>query len=79
MVDIGFLITLSASCIALYGVWLFNQRHDYTGARTVWMISNPLFTLYFFGRVLSFWDGGFGDGAMTIYFLCMTVSNLKGM
>jgi hypothetical protein len=79
MIDLGFIITLIASIIALYGVWLFNQRKDYTGARCVWMVSNPLFALYFIGRVLGLWDGGFGDGAMVVYFALMTLSNFRGM
>ena len=79
MIDIGFLISAAASIIALYGVWLFNQKRDYTGARVVWMASNPLFALYFVGRVAFWWDGGLGDLAMLGYFLAMTSSNLWGM
>lgn len=79
MIDAGFIITVVASVIALYGVWLFNQKQDYTGARVVWMISNPLFALYFIGRLLALWNGGLGDGAMLIYFGAMTISNVKGM
>jgi hypothetical protein len=77
--NLGFFIALTSSLVALYGVWLFNQKRDYTGARVVWMVSNPLFTLYFIGRVLVLWDGGLGDGAMIAYFAGMTMSNLWGM
>lgn len=79
MIDIGFLIAIAASVVALYGVWLFNQRQDYTGARTVWMFSNVAFTIYFLGRVLHWWNGGLGDVAMLGYFGAMTASNLWGM
>ena len=77
--DLGFLIALTASIIALYGVWLFNQRKDYTGARCVWMASNPLFALYFLGRILVWWDGGLGDVAMFTYSAVMALSSFKGM
>lgn len=77
--DIGFPIALTASILALYGVYLFNQRKDYTGARIIWMITNPVFTMYFIGRLVGFWDGGLGDMMMAVYFGAMTVSNLKGL
>jgi len=78
MTDYGFIIAIAASVIALYGVWLFNQRKDYTGARTVWMFSNIAFTIYFLGRVMLWWNGGLGDAAMAVYFGSMTISNLWG-
>jgi hypothetical protein len=78
MIDIGFIIALAASIVALYGVWLFNQRKDYTGARVVWGISNPMFALYFFGRIVGFWDGGLGDVAMCTYSVLMAISNYMG-
>jgi uncharacterized membrane protein len=79
MTDLGFLIAISASVVALYGVWLFNQRRDYTGARQVWMFSNVMFTVYFFGRVMTYWNGSLGDLAMLVYFAAMTASNVWGM
>jgi hypothetical protein len=78
MTDLGFLIAISASVVALYGVWLFNQRRDYTGARSVWMFSNVMFTVYFFGRVMTYWNGSLGDLAMLVYFAAMTASNVWG-
>jgi hypothetical protein len=79
MTDLGFLIAISASVVALYGVWLFNQRRDYTGARQVWMFSNVMFTAYFFGRVMAYWNGSLGDLAMLVYFAAMTASNVWGV
>jgi hypothetical protein len=79
IIDIGLLISFTVSVASLYGVWLFNQRRDYTGARMIWMITNPLFSLYFLGRVMSWWNGGLGDIAMMAYFLLMTASNAWGM
>jgi hypothetical protein len=79
VIDFGFSIALTASVIALYGVWLFNQRRDYTGARAAWMLSNPMFMVYFIGRILLLWDGGLGDWAMLVYFAAMTASNILGM
>lgn len=79
MIDIGFLIATSASIIALYGVYQFNQRKDYTGARLTWAVSNPLFLLYFMGRIFTLWNGGLGDWATAAYFAGMTVSNYWGL
>lgn len=79
MIDLGLPIALSASIIALWGVWLFNQRRDYTRARGVWTWSNTMFVLYFFGRILGWWNGVLGDVAMLAYFLGMWASNLNGM
>lgn len=79
MITIGFVLALAASIVALYGVYLFNQVGDTTGARAVWFWSNSIFVLYFFGRCLSWWDGVLGDAAMTIYFALMWWSNWEGM
>jgi hypothetical protein len=76
---LGLLLAAVGSIIALYGVWLFNQRRDYTGARCVWMFSNVMFTVYFLGRVMTWWNGGLGDLAMLGYFAAMTASNLWGL
>jgi hypothetical protein len=76
---LGLLLAAVGSIVALYGVWLFNQRRDYTGARCVWMFSNIMFTIYFWGRVMQWWDGGLGDVAMFGYFAAMTASNLWGL
>lgn len=79
MLDIGFALAISASIVALWGVWLFNQRRDYTGARGVWFWSNSLFALYFAGRVAGLWDGVLGDAAMLVYFALMWWSNWRGL
>lgn len=77
--DIGFIIAFVASLIALYGVYLFNQKQDYTAANVYWGFgSNPLFVIYFAGRVMQFWDGGLGDIAMLLYFALMTLSSWCG-
>lgn len=81
MIDYGFLryLALCASVIALWGVYLFNQRKDYTGARYVWWWSNGLFVIYFACRVAGVLIGGLGDVMMLIYFLAMWISNTVGM
>ena len=61
-------LALAASVVALWGVYLFNQRCDYTGARGVWFWSNTLFVIYFAGRCAALWDGGLGDAVMALYF-----------
>jgi hypothetical protein len=43
------------------------------------MLSNPMFMVYFIGRILLLWDGGLGDWAMLVYFAAMTASNLWGL
>ncbi|MFA5378049.1 MAG: hypothetical protein WC455_20020 [Dehalococcoidia bacterium] len=79
MIDIGFPIAVLASCIALYGVYLFNQISDYNKARGIWFYSNTLFVIYFAGRCLTWWDGGLGDAMMALYFVMMWISNWVGM
>lgn len=79
MIDPGFILAISASIVALWGVWLFNQKRDYTGARGVWFYSNSLFVIYFAGKVLQLWNGILGDAAMGSYFLLMWWSNFRGM
>jgi hypothetical protein len=79
VITIGFPLALVASIIALYGVYLFNQVKDHTGARAVWFWSNSIFVLYFVGRSLLWWDGVLGDAAMALYFALMWWSNWRGM
>ena len=79
MIDIGFVIAISASVIALYGVYQFNQVRDYTKSRSVWFWSNSLFVAYFLGRITGWWDGILGDAAMMGYFALMWISNFQGM
>lgn len=79
MTDLGLPLTLASSIVALWGVYLFNQRKDYTGARAVWFWSNTGFVIYFSGRCLGAWNGGFSDAVMAIYFALMWWSNVKGM
>jgi hypothetical protein len=79
MIDIGVIISLLSSIVALIGVYLFNQSKDAEGARVVWFWSNSGFVLYFAGRCLGFWDGGLGDLVMLVYFFLMWASNVGGM
>jgi hypothetical protein len=76
---IGFLIALACSVIALYGVWLFNQCRDYSGARAVWQWSNVGFALYFVARSVGQMNGGLSDAMMAAYFGIMAWSNWRGM
>lgn len=79
MIDLGFLIAILASIIALYGVYQFNQKKSPDSARKTWFWSNTFFVVYFFGRVLAWWDGLLGDLAMLVYFGAMWLSNVEGM
>ena len=79
MIDIGVIISLLSSIVALVGVYLFNQVKDADGARVVWFWSNSGFVVYFAGRCLGFWDGGMSDVVMLAYFFLMWGSNLLGM
>lgn len=79
MIDYGFLLSLIASVIALWGVYLFNQKKDYTGARVVWFFSNTMFVLFFWGKVSHWCDGGLSDVMMMMYFAMMWASNVWGM
>lgn len=79
LIDLGIPIAIIASIVALYGVYLFNQKRDYTGSRDVWFWSNSLFVAYFAGRVLHLWNGSLGDAVMGVYFGTMWWSNWRGM
>ena len=79
MIDIGVIVSLLSSIVALIGVYLFNQSKDAEGARVVWFWSNSGFVLYFAGRCAGFWDGGMSDVVMLAYFFLMWASNLWGM
>lgn len=79
MIDLGLIIAIAASLIALWGVYQFNQQDNSGAARKTWFWSNSLFVAYFLGRVLGLWDGLLGDLAMLAYFGAMWISNVMGM
>ena len=79
MIDIGVLISLLSSIIALIGVYQLNQLDNPLAAKKTWFWSNSGFEIYFAGRCLTFWDGGLGDIVMFIYFFLMWASNALGL
>lgn len=79
MIDFGLPLALIGTAISLYGIYLNNQKHDHTGAMTVWFWSNPILTLYFVGQAMGWWNGGLSSAAMAGLYAVFTVSNWKGL
>jgi hypothetical protein len=79
MIDLGLFLVIIASVITLYGVHSFNQSLDPDRARHVWALSNPIFSLYFIGRVAGWWDGGLSDAVMAGIYFYMTGSNFLSL
>jgi len=79
MINDGTIIAAIGLIISMAGVHAFNYRNQPFTAKLFWMVSNPLFLVYFIGRMLGYWDGVISDGIFVINYLVMTLYNIKGL
>lgn len=79
MIDIGLFLASIGSLITLYGVHIFNQSFNPIKARILWAISNPIFTIYFFGRIFGYWNGILSDIVMTGIYAYMSLSTITAI
>jgi hypothetical protein len=45
----------------------------------LWVPSNTIFAIYFYGRANDLWDGGLSDSLLCLNYLVMLVSGVWGL
>jgi len=51
----------------------------HTLAMTIWVPSNAIFVIYFYGRSKDWWDGGLSDKMLCANYLIMLASGIYGL
>ena len=77
--DLGLDLAVVGSAISIIGVLLNNVFLLHTSAMQVWVISNLIFVIYFYGRRKDYWNGGISDTIMCGMYCVMLVSGLYGL
>lgn len=75
----GTVIAFLGMLISCVGVIANNIVLDHILAMIIWVPSNTIFLLYFYGRSQGWWDGHIGDGVMCVNYAAMLVSGLWGL
>jgi len=77
--DFGLDLVAVGTLISLLGVCYNNIFLMHTAAMYVWMFSNAIFIIYFFGRGKNWWDGGVSNWFLCVNYLVMFVSGVYGL
>jgi len=77
--EFGLGMAFTGMIISCAGVLANNILLDHILAMIIWVPSNTLFLIYFFGRTQGMWDGHIGDNLMCVNYLVMLVSGLWGL
>jgi hypothetical protein len=76
---IGAILAIGGSLLSIYGALIFNLRNDYTGAKVIWALSNPMLLFWAIGYVLGFWDSIISVAVMGCMYTVYTLSNWYGL
>lgn len=77
--DYGLDLAVFGSLITSAGVLVNNVLLDHIGAMIIWVPSNTIFTIYFFGRWRDWWDGRISDAVMCATYFLMLSSEVWGL
>ena len=77
--DIGLDLVAVGTLISLIGVVYNNLLLQHTMAMFVWVFSNAIFGIYFYGRINDWWDGGLSNKFLLVNYLFMLVSGVYGL
>jgi len=77
--NIGLDLAVIGSAISIIGVLYNNVLLDHRSAMQIWVFSNTIFVLYFYGREKDLWDGGLADKVMKWMYAFMLVSGVWGL
>ena len=76
---LGLPLVIVATIITSMGVFLNNCLLQHTGAMLVWVVSNTLFSVFFYGRWRGWWNGSLADEIMCWMYLMMLGSGIYGL
>jgi hypothetical protein len=72
-------IAAIASAISIYGVYQNNLVLDHVGAMKIWVVSNLIFVIFFYGQCRGWWNGGLSSAVICVTYLYMLVTGLYGL
>jgi hypothetical protein len=75
----GLFIAAVGLAISMAGVIANNLLLDHILAMQIWIPSNTLYCIYFFGRTRGWWNGHIGDGLMCVNYAFMLASGIWGL
>jgi len=76
---IGTFLAIGGTILSIYGAVVFNQWRDYTRAKMVWAISNPMLLVWALGYLAGYWDGSLSVAALACLYAVYTISNWWGL
>jgi hypothetical protein len=77
--NIGLDLAVIGSAVSIAGVLVNNVFLMHVLAMWIWVPSNALFVLYFYGRSRDWWDGGLSDKMLCINYIVMLLSGVWGL
>jgi hypothetical protein len=77
--NIGLDLATVGTIISMIGVLYNNALLDHITAMWLWVPSNTIFAIYFYGRANDLWDGGLSDTLLCLNYLVMLVSGVWGL
>ena len=77
--QVGLSLASVGLIISMAGVIANNLLLNHILAMQIWIPSNTLYCIYFFGRTRGWWNGHLGDGLMCINYAFMLVSGIWGL
>lgn len=77
--NVGLDLAVFGSAISIIGVLSNNILLNHILAMQIWVFSNLIFVVYFYGRYKNWWDGGISNMVMCFMYVVMLMSGLWGL
>ena len=77
--NIGLDLAIIGSAISIIGVLLNNVFLMHREAMLVWIASNIILMVYFYGHWKDWWDGGISSEVIFVMYCVMFISGLYGV
>jgi len=77
--NIGLDLAVIGSAISIVGVLVNNVFLLHVLAMQIWVFSNLIFCICFYGRTKDYWDGGLSDKVMFWMYVVMFLSGILGL
>jgi hypothetical protein len=75
----GTAIVAISTIISMIGVAFNNVALDHIAAMQVWMISNVMFAVFFYGQYKKWWNGGLPSAILCGFYVFCFITGLYGL